>query len=107
VGVASFGDDLENADLALASLRTAAAAESDETYLLSMYGDASVKVRGGLLDVKVLQRVWDRGGSPSSTWGPTRSSSLSVIVMRAACRTARSTQPWSPGSAKAWRGLVR
>jgi exopolyphosphatase / guanosine-5'-triphosphate,3'-diphosphate pyrophosphatase len=34
-------------------------AESDELYLLSDTTDASVKVRGGRLDVKVLERVQD------------------------------------------------
>ncbi len=34
-------------------------AESDELYLLSEATDASVKVRGGRLDVKVLERVAD------------------------------------------------
>ena len=33
------------------------AVESDETYVLSMHSDASVKIRHGLLDTKVLQRV--------------------------------------------------
>ena len=51
----TFGDDLADLD-ALAPLRTTASVESDETYVLSMYGDASVKVRDGVLDVKVLQR---------------------------------------------------
>ena len=49
-------------------MRTAAAVESDETYLLSMHGDASVKVRGGVLDVKVLQRV---DGAGLQLWVPT------------------------------------
>jgi exopolyphosphatase / guanosine-5'-triphosphate,3'-diphosphate pyrophosphatase len=34
---------------------------SDELYLLSLESDASVKVRGGLMDVKELQRVSDDG----------------------------------------------
>ena len=35
--------------------------DSDELYLLSLQSDASVKVRGGLMDVKELQRVGDDG----------------------------------------------
>jgi exopolyphosphatase / guanosine-5'-triphosphate,3'-diphosphate pyrophosphatase len=35
--------------------------ESDELYLLSLQSDASVKVRGGLMDVKQLERVSDEG----------------------------------------------
>ena len=60
--------DLEGADEALAFLQEAEPAESDETYLLSMYGDASVKVRDGLLDVKVLQQV---NGAGLQLWVPT------------------------------------
>ncbi len=63
----TFGDDLDELD-ALGSLRTAAADESDETYILSMYDDASVKVRAGVLDVKVLQQV---DGAGLQLWVPT------------------------------------
>ncbi|HYJ27223.1 MAG TPA: Ppx/GppA family phosphatase [Nocardioides sp.] len=63
----TFGDDLADND-ALAPLRTEASAESDETYVLSMYGDASVKVRGGVLDAKVLHRV---SGTGLQLWVPT------------------------------------
>ena len=60
--------DLEGADEALAFLQETEPAESDETYVLSMYGDASVKVRDGLLDVKVLQQV---DGAGLQLWVPT------------------------------------
>lgn len=63
----TFGDDLDQLD-ALASLRTSAPVESEETYLLSMYGDASVKVRDGVLDVKVMRRV---DGAGLQLWLPT------------------------------------
>ena len=63
----TFGDDLDHVD-ALGPLRVAPSVESEETYLLSMYGDASVKVRGGVLDVKVLQRV---DGAALQLWVPT------------------------------------
>ncbi|MCY4727342.1 Ppx/GppA family phosphatase [Nocardioides sp. STR2] len=63
----TFGDDLDDVD-ALGPLRTAAPVDSDETYVLSMYGDASVKVRDGVLDVKVLQRM---SGSGLQLWVPT------------------------------------
>ena len=63
----TFGDDLDELD-ALGSLRTSSADESDETYFLSMYGDASVKVRAGVLDVKVLQQV---DGAGLQLWVPT------------------------------------
>ena len=63
----TFGG-FEEANEALASLRTVATVESDETYILSMYGDAAVKVRDGLLDTKVLQRV---NGAGLQLWVPT------------------------------------
>lgn len=63
----TFGDDLDQLD-ALGELRTASPVESEETYLLSMYGDASVKVRDGILDVKVLRRV---DGAGLQLWLPT------------------------------------
>jgi exopolyphosphatase/guanosine-5'-triphosphate,3'-diphosphate pyrophosphatase len=52
----------------LASLETVTPAESDETYVLSRTTDASVKVRDGLLDVKVLTRI---DGSGLQLWVPT------------------------------------
>ena len=60
--------DLEDADEALAFLQEAEPAESDETYVLSMHGDASVKIRDGLLDVKVLRQV---NGAGLQLWVPT------------------------------------
>src|SRR4051794_10404908 len=63
----TFGDFQED-NHALAALRTVASVESDETYVLSMFGDASVKVRAGLLDIKVLQRV---NGAGLQLWVPT------------------------------------
>ena len=51
----TFGDDLADLD-ALAPLRTEASAESDETYVLSMHSDASVKVRDGVLDTRCSRR---------------------------------------------------
>ena len=63
----TFGD-VEGADRALEPALTAAPVESDETYVLSLYGDASVKLRGGLLDAKVLIRVNAAG---LQLWVPT------------------------------------
>jgi exopolyphosphatase/guanosine-5'-triphosphate,3'-diphosphate pyrophosphatase len=63
----TFGE-CPDADEALARLRVLAAVDTDETYLLSMHEDASVKVRDGLLDTKVLQRV---NGAGLQLWVPT------------------------------------
>jgi exopolyphosphatase / guanosine-5'-triphosphate,3'-diphosphate pyrophosphatase len=52
----------------LAALRDEPGVESYESYVLSLRGDASVKVRGGLLDTKVLRRVDATG---LQLWVPT------------------------------------
>ncbi|MFC7492616.1 MULTISPECIES: Ppx/GppA family phosphatase [unclassified Nocardioides] len=62
----TFGD-FADANATLASLRAIAATRSDEVYLLSRTRDASVKVRGGLLDVKLLQHV---DGAGLQLWVP-------------------------------------
>ncbi|RYP84154.1 Ppx/GppA family phosphatase [Nocardioides guangzhouensis] len=56
----TFGD-LGPARDRVGSLVTDEAQASEELYLLSAYGDASVKVRGGLMDVKTLDTVRDDG----------------------------------------------
>ena len=57
----AFGDDFGEAERWFAAHEAERARESDETYLLSRGSDASVKLRGGLLDVKRLERVDDDG----------------------------------------------
>ncbi len=57
----TFGDDLGEAERWFAARESERAQESDETYLLSSESDASVKVRGGQLDVKRRERVDDDG----------------------------------------------
>lgn len=63
----TFGD-LENVNEFLAALLAQPAAESEETYLLSRYSNASVKVRDGLLDTKALRQVT---GTGLELWVPT------------------------------------
>jgi exopolyphosphatase/guanosine-5'-triphosphate,3'-diphosphate pyrophosphatase len=53
----TFGDDFGAADRRFAELTPKSTQESDEVYLLSLESDASVKARGGLMDVKELQAV--------------------------------------------------
>ena len=67
-----FGD-LEAADGALEAVRSVDPVESDETYVLSLYGDASLKIRDGLLDIKVLTRV---NGAGLQLWVPTMKASV-------------------------------
>jgi exopolyphosphatase/guanosine-5'-triphosphate,3'-diphosphate pyrophosphatase len=57
----SFGEAFGDADARLASLDAERIQESDEIYVLSLGSDASVKVRDGLMDVKVLKIVNDDG----------------------------------------------
>ena len=63
----TFGD-LENVNEFLAALLAEPAAESEETYVLSRFSNASVKVRDGLMDAKVLRRVTGMG---LELWEPT------------------------------------
>jgi exopolyphosphatase/guanosine-5'-triphosphate,3'-diphosphate pyrophosphatase len=57
----TFGEDFGAADAHFAGLSPERVQESDETYLLSLQSDASVKVRDGLMDVKRLEAVDDDG----------------------------------------------
>ena len=82
----TFGEDLHDRE-ALAPLGTVASVESDETYLLSMYGDASVKVRDGVLDVKVLQQV---SGAGLQLWVPTMKAPFPPMPKRSRAPSPRS-----------------
>ena len=53
----TFGDDFGAADRWFAANTPERVQESDETYLLSLESDASVKVRDRLMDVKLLEAV--------------------------------------------------
>jgi len=57
----TFGDDLEAAERLLDATETERVDDSDEVYLVSLDGEASVKVRGGQMDVKLLEAVNDDG----------------------------------------------
>ena len=63
----TFGDDFDGAEATLAGLAVERAEESDDCYLLFRDGDATVKVRNGVLDVKGLLAV-DRDGLEQ--WAP-------------------------------------
>ena len=53
----TFGDRFGDAETAFAAQAPERVQESDELYLLSLLGDASVKIRDALMDVKHLQEV--------------------------------------------------
>jgi len=53
----TFGAEFGAADAAFAALEPELVQESDETYLLSPGADAAVKIRAGLMDIKLLVEV--------------------------------------------------
>jgi exopolyphosphatase / guanosine-5'-triphosphate,3'-diphosphate pyrophosphatase len=53
----TFGDAFGAADAAVAALEPESVQDSDETYLLSPGADAAVKIRAGLMDIKLLEEV--------------------------------------------------
>ncbi len=57
----TFGESFGPAEEQFAARTPEKVQESEETYLLSTQSDASVKVRGGLMDVKHLETVNDDG----------------------------------------------
>jgi exopolyphosphatase/guanosine-5'-triphosphate,3'-diphosphate pyrophosphatase len=63
----TFGDDFGETEGKLAAIAPERVHESDEIYLLSVASDASVKVRDGLMDVKLLEAV---DGDGLEQWKP-------------------------------------
>ncbi len=57
----TFGEDFGPAEAQFAALTPENLQESDEIYVISTRGDASVKVRDALMDVKHLEKVNDDG----------------------------------------------
>ena len=57
----TFGAEFGAADEAVAALEPELTQESDETYLLSPGADAAVKIRAGLMDIKILEHVDEAG----------------------------------------------
>ena len=73
----AFGPDVELARAAFAALRPTEVEDSEETYVLSRTGDASVKVRGGRLDVKQLENVRDDG---LEQWRPVMKAAFPLVA---------------------------
>ncbi len=63
----TFGGDLAAAASRLQSLGTSVVQASDEVYLLSTLGDANVKIRDGLMDIKQLEQT---NGDGLEQWRP-------------------------------------
>jgi len=57
----TFGAEFGAADAAFAALEPELVQESDETYLVSPDAQAAVKIRAGLMDIKVLEEVDQNG----------------------------------------------
>lgn len=77
----TFGPDLGTAAERLAALPAELETDSDETYLVSNDVRHAVKVRGGLMDVKHLERV---GGDGLQLWRPVMKAPLPVSADDAA-----------------------
>jgi exopolyphosphatase/guanosine-5'-triphosphate,3'-diphosphate pyrophosphatase len=73
----TFGEQLGAAEAVLGALEPARVQDSDETYLLSLETDASVKVRDGLMDVKQLERVNEAG---LEQWRPVMKASFPIAA---------------------------
>ena len=73
----TFGDDFGAADRWFAANAPERVQESDETYLLSLESDASVKVRDRLMDVKLLEAV---DGDGLEQWKPVMKVELPLAV---------------------------
>ena len=57
----TFGTGFGAADAVFAALEPELVQESDETYLLTPGADAAVKIRAGLMDIKLLEQVDEAG----------------------------------------------
>ena len=58
----TFGEAFGETEERLAALGPTRVSESDELYVVSSRGEGSIKVRGGVLDVKRLMGLAPNGG---------------------------------------------
>jgi len=88
----TFGASFGAADERLAALVPERVEESDERYLLALRSDASVKVRGGRMDVKHLERARDDG---LELWRPVMKAAfpLPAADVRSVLDTLRAEAP--------------
>jgi exopolyphosphatase / guanosine-5'-triphosphate,3'-diphosphate pyrophosphatase len=73
----TFGEDFGAAEDRLRALSPTRVDDSDEVYIVSSRSDASIKVRGGLLDVKRLEQVSDDG---LEQWRPVAKSEFPIAA---------------------------
>jgi exopolyphosphatase/guanosine-5'-triphosphate,3'-diphosphate pyrophosphatase len=74
----TFADGFGEADSRFDSLSPDLVRESNETYILSIDSDASVKVRDGLMDVKLLEHV---NGDGLEQWRPVLKASFPLSAV--------------------------
>jgi exopolyphosphatase / guanosine-5'-triphosphate,3'-diphosphate pyrophosphatase len=89
----TFGDSFGPAEERLEALTPERVQESDEIYVLSTRGDASVKVRDELMDVKHLETVNDDG---LEQWNPVLKGGFPLAVTDAATLFAALGVPAPP-----------
>jgi exopolyphosphatase/guanosine-5'-triphosphate,3'-diphosphate pyrophosphatase len=89
----TFGDHFGAAEERFAALAPERVQESDEVYVLSTRGDASVKVRDELMDVKHLETVNDDG---LEQWIPVLKGGFPLVAADAATLYAALGVPGSP-----------
>jgi exopolyphosphatase/guanosine-5'-triphosphate,3'-diphosphate pyrophosphatase len=91
----TFGAEFGVADASFAALEPELIQESDETYLLSPESGAAVKIRAGLMDVKMLEQVSEAG---LEQWRPAMKATFPLARAAAdkVCADLRVSAP-SPG----------
>jgi exopolyphosphatase/guanosine-5'-triphosphate,3'-diphosphate pyrophosphatase len=90
----TFGDDFGPAEEKFDAMTPERVQESDEIYVLSTEGDASVKVRDALMDVKHLETVNDDG---LEQWIPVLKVEFPLVASDAATLFAALGVPGSAG----------
>ncbi|MGE5152748.1 MAG: hypothetical protein ACM3ST_01920 [Bdellovibrio bacteriovorus] len=73
----TFGGDLAEARSRLQALGSTGSQDSDEVYLVSALGDANVKIRAGLLDLKRLEQT---NGDGLEQWRPVLKAELPIAA---------------------------
>jgi len=88
----TFGHDFGAAESVFAALESEGAQESDEVYLLSPACDANVKVRDGLMDIKLLEQIDPAG---LEQWRPVMKGGFPLAAedVKKVCATLGVTAP--------------
>jgi exopolyphosphatase / guanosine-5'-triphosphate,3'-diphosphate pyrophosphatase len=95
----TFGPSFGEADRKFAGLKPQKVQKSDETYLLSAFSDANVKVRDELMDIKLLERVDAHG---LEQWRPLLKAPFPLDGSIVAKISAALGLPDLPASAGGW-----